>query len=349
MFGRRSHLLMAVSAGALITTALAGCNASAGGGSKEAGGGSEHSFILVTPEPVGVNPFLQLAVDGVKKAATDLKGSSKVFESQDPTNIQQQVDAAVAAKPDVVAVVGFEFADAIGAAATAHPDQKFLFVDACTPDKHPNVTCAVFREHEGVFLAGVEAGLLTTTKQIGAVVALDTPQIRRFSDPFGAGARKVAPDVGFTPLYVGGQNPFNDPARAKEQALSLVAKKADLVMAAAAAGNLGVFDAAKGGQFLAFGVDVNQCGVAPGHVVDNVVKQVDKVTADSLSKIVDGKGGSLVSYGLKEGGVTLTGLQPGLDKSQCVIADKPDVLAQVKKIRDQIISGEVTVDDPAQG
>src|SRR6476469_6875497 len=202
MFGRRSHLLMAVSAGALITTALAGCNANAEGGSKEAGGGNAHSFILVTPEPVGVNPFLQLAVDGVKKAAKDLKGSSKVFESQDPTNIQQQVDAAVAEKPDVVTVVGFEFADAIEAAAKAHPDQKFLFVDACTQNEHPNVTCAVFREHEGVYLAGVEAGLLTKTKQIGAVVALDTPQIRRFSDPFGAGARKVSPGVGFTPLYV---------------------------------------------------------------------------------------------------------------------------------------------------
>ena len=50
----------------------------------------------------------------------------------------------------------------------------------------------------------------------------------------------------FTPLYVGGDNPFNDPARAKEQALSLVAKGADYVMAAAAAGNLGVFDAAEG-------------------------------------------------------------------------------------------------------
>jgi basic membrane protein A len=340
-----------MAAGALAVTVLAGCNASADKSASKgtAGGAAAHSFILVTPGPVGVNPFLQLAVDGVKKAATDLKGTSKVFESPDATNVQQQVDAAVAAKPDVLAVVGFEFADSIAAAATANPSQKFLFVDACTAKPLPNVTCAVFREHEGVFLAGVEAGLLSKSKQVGAVVALDTPQIRRFSDPFGAGAKKADPAVGFTPLYVGGQNPFNDPARAKEQALSLVAKKADLVMAAAAAGNLGVFDAAKGGAFTAFGVDVNQCGVAPGHVVDNVVKQVDKVTADSIAKIMAGSGGSLVSYGLKEGGVTLTGLQPGLDKSQCLIADKPDVLEQVKKIRDQIISGEVTVDDPAKG
>ena len=46
----------------------------------------------------------------------------------------------------------------------------------------------------------------------------------------------------------------------------------------------GVFDAAKDGSFHAFGVDVNQCPGAPGLVVDNVIKEVDVVTADSISK-----------------------------------------------------------------
>jgi basic membrane protein A len=335
--------------GALSVTVLAGCNASSsGGGGSSASGGGGPSLILITPEPVGVNPFLQLAVDGVKKAADDAGGKSRVFESQDPTNIQQQMDAAVAEKPDVLAVVGFEFADAVAAAAEANPDQKFLFVDACTTKTFDNVTCAVFREHEAVYLAGVEAGLLSKSGQIGAVVALDTPQIRRYSDPFNAGAQSVKAGIGFTPLYVGGDSPFNDPARAKEQALSLAAKGADYVMAAAAAGNLGVFDAAKGGSFAAFGVDVNQCPEAEGHVVDNVVKEVDVVTADSIKNVLDGKKAGVVSYGLKENGVTLTGLQDDVKSSKCLIAGHTDVIDQVKSVRDKIVAGEVKVDDPAQ-
>lgn len=350
MLRRRPHPFTALSAGALSLTLLAGCNASSSGGGG-AGGAEEGgpSLILITPEPVGVNPFLQLAVDGVEQAAEDAGGESRIFESQDPTNIQQQMDAAVADAPDVLVVVGFEFADSVAAAADANPEQQFLFVDACTAEEYENVTCAVFREHEGVYLAGVEAGLLSQSGQVGAVVALDTPQIRRFSDPFGAGAQSVKPEIAFTPLYVGGSSPFNDPARAKEQALSLVARGADYVMAAAAAGNLGVFDAAKAGGFQAFGVDVNQCPGAPGLVVDNVIKKVDVVTADSISKILDGEGGGLVSYGLEEEGVTLTGLQEGLDESECLIADHPDVIAEVEKIRGQIVAGEVTVDDPAEG
>jgi basic membrane protein A len=348
---RRPSLLTALSAGALSVTVLAGCNASSSSEGGDDGGSGEAGprLILITPEPVGVNPFLQLAVDGVNQAADDAGGEARIFESQDPTNIQQQMDAAVADAPDVLAVVGFEFADSVAAAATANPEQQFLFVDACTAEEFDNVTCAVFREHEGVYLAGVEAGLLSESGRVGAVVALDTPQIRRFSDPFGAGAQSVDPAITFTPLYVGGSSPFNDPARAKEQALALVAQGADYVMAAAAAGNLGVFDAAEGGEFQAFGVDVNQCPDAPGLVVDNVIKEVDVVTADSIAKILDGEGGGLVSYGLEEGGVTLTGLEEGVEDSECLIADHPDVIAEVEAARDQIVSGEVTVDDPAEG
>ena len=120
-------------------------------------------------------------------------------------------------------------------------------------------------------------------------------------------------------------------------------------MAAAAAGNLGVFDAAKDGKFSAFGVDVNQCPDGGGHVVDNVVKEVDVVTADSIGNILDGKAGGLVSYGLKENGVTLTGLQDGVSSSKCLIADHPDVIDKVKSVRDQIVAGKVTVNDPAKG
>jgi basic membrane protein A len=352
MLGRRFHPLTVLSAGALSLTVLAGCNASSSSDSDSGGdSGSESgpSLILITPEPVGVNPFLQLAVDGVNQAADDAGGKARVFESQDATNIQQQMDAAVAEAPDVLAVVGFEFADSVAAAAEANPDQQFLFVDACTTEEYDNVTCAVFREHEGVYLAGVEAGLLSESGKVGAVVALDTPQINRFATPFGAGAQSVDPSIEFTPLYVGGSSPFNDPARAKEQALSLAAQGADYVMAAAAAGNLGVFDAAKDGDFFAFGVDVNQCPDAEGLVVDNVIKEVDVVTADSIANILDGDAGGLVSYGLKEEGVTLTGLQDDVDSSQCLIADHPDVIEQVTSVRDQIVSGEVTVDDPAQG
>lgn len=344
---RLPRLSTAVITAVAVGSAVAGCNAS----NPDSGSGGEGedgpSLILVTPEPAGANEFLKLAITGIEESADAVGGSSRVFESQNISKIAEQLDAAIAAQPDVIAVVGFEFVDSITALAPEHPDQQFLFVDTCIEEEQPNVTCAVFREHEAVYLAGVEAGLLTKTDKVGAVVALDTPQIRRFSDPFGVGAKSVNKAVKFTPLYVGGSNPFADPGRAKEQALSLANAGSDIVMAASAGGNSGVFDAAKSSGLLAFGVDTNQCPQAPGVIIDNVLKEVNVVMVTAIEKIVDGETGGVASYGLAEEAVTLTGLKDDVAESGCVIADHADVIDEVKKVRDQIVSGDITVDDPA--
>lgn len=344
---RLAFAAVAVTA-ALTATA---CNASKDDKADAAGNpsGSGKSLVLVTPEPVGVNDFLRLAKQGTEAAAQKLGGSATTLESKDTTAIQQNVESAVRKKPTVVVAVGFEFNDVIAQQAQANPNQQFLLVDSCTEKTFPNVTCAVFREHEGAFLAGAEAGLLTKTGKVGAVVAIDSPQIRRFSDPFGEGAKKTKADAAFTQLFVGGQNPFNDPARAKEQTTALKTKDVDVVMgAASAAGNLGVFDAAKANGQLAFGVDVNQCPKAPGAVVDNVIKHTDVAIEKAVEQIAGGKPGGVASYGLKEGGITLTSLEPGVENSQCAIAQHPDVVKTVSGLRDQIVAGTLAVADPVQ-
>lgn len=343
---RRSLQLAASTA--LVVTAATACNAAAkNDAAGPASGGSGKSFTLVTPDAVGQNEFLKLAVSGIKDAAKRHDGSQKVYESTDTASQQQNVQAAVDAKPDVIVLVGFEFADLVAQQAEKNPKQQFLIVDACTTKTYENVSCAVFREHEGVFLAGAEAGLLSRSGKVGAVDVLDTPQFRRYSDPFAAGAKKVAAETETSTRFVGGQSPFDDSARAKEQANTLLAKGYDQIMAAAAAGNYGVFEAAKAKGAFAYGVDVNQCLSAPGTVVDNVIKRTDVAVDKGIEAVLAGRTGTTVSYGLKEGGISLTGLEGGVDSSKCVIAEHKDVLKQVEALRDRIVAGKLTVDDPA--
>ncbi|MGW0424921.1 BMP family ABC transporter substrate-binding protein [Streptomyces sp. NPDC003015] len=343
---RRSLRIAATTA--LVLTAATACNAAAkNDASDSASGSSGKSFTLVTPDAVGQNEFLKLAVTGIKDAAKQHDGSQKVYESTDTASQQQNVQAAVDAKPDVIVLVGFEFADIVAQQAQKNPKQQFLIIDACTNKTYQNVSCAVFREHEGVYLAGAEAGLLSKSGKVGAVDVLDTPQFRRYSDPFAAGAEKVAPKTSASTRFVGGQSPFDDSARAKEQANTLLSKGYDQIMAAAAAGNYGVFEAAKAKGAYAYGVDVNQCPSAPGTVVDNVIKRTDVAVEKGIESVLSGKTGATVSYGLKEGGISLTGLEDGVDSSKCVIADHKDVLAKVKTLRDRIVAGKLTVDDPA--
>lgn len=342
---RRSLQFAALAAGtALLATA---CNAAAKDSASDSSASSGKSFTLVTPDPVGQNEFLKLAVTGVQAAAKAHDGTQTVYQSSDTASEQQNVQAAVDAAPDVIVLMGFEFADLVAQQAEAHPEQQFLMVDACTTKTYKNVSCATFREHEGVYLAGAEAGLLSESGKVGAVDVLDTPQFRRYSDPFAAGAKAVAPKTTASTRFVGGQSPFDDSARAKEQANALLAKGTDQIMAAAAAGNYGVFEAAKAKGAYAYGVDVNQCTSAPGTVVDNVIKKTDVAVEEGIKQVLDGNTGKTISYGLKEGGISLTGLEAGVDTSKCVIADHKDVLTKVEALRDQIVSGELKVDDPA--
>lgn len=346
---RRSRRTLQVAAATtLLVAAATACNAAAKSDTASDGAsGSGKSFTLVTPDSVGQNEFLKLAVTGINDAAKRHDGTAKVYESTDTASQQQNVQAAVDTEPDVIVLVGFEFADIVAQQAQKNPKQQFLIIDACTTKAFKNVSCAVFREHEGVYLAGAEAGLLSKSGKVGAVDVLDTPQFRRYSDPFAAGAKKVAPNTSTGTRFVGGQSPFDDSARAKEQASTLLAKGYDQIMAAAAAGNYGVFEAAKAKGAYAYGVDVNQCPSAPGTVVDNVIKRTDIAVEKGIESVLAGKNGTTVSYGLKEGGISLTGLESGVDSSKCVIADHKDVLEKVEALRDQIVSGKLTVDDPA--
>ena len=349
---RRARLAALAAASVLVLAACADASSGgsgSGGASGGDGGGSGGGLVVVTPNPVGGNNFLELAVEGARRAAEANDLQVQVFESTDPTSIQQNVEAAVRERPEVVVGLSFSLQDAFATVPLDHPDQQFLLVDGC-PDPQPeNVTCAAFKEHEAAYLAGVEAGMLTQSGRVGVVAALDTPFIRRWVDPFAAGAASVNPAAAATPLFVGGDNPFGDPARGGAQAQVLAGSGTDQVLAAASGSNVGVFEVAGSGAFDVYGVDVNECGSAPGHVVDNVLKHVDVALGAAVTEILEGRAGGFEVYGLAEDGVGVTALEEDLAGSGCLVADHPEVVEKVQQVRQQIIDGTITVVDPAAG
>jgi basic membrane protein A len=79
--------------------------------------------------------------------------------------------------------------------------------------------------------------------------------------------------------------------------------------------------------------------MAPGHVLTSMVKRVDTQAFDMIKSVADGtfKGGTVLYYGLKEGGV-----DAAMDQyNKGLIPD--DVLKQVDDLRQKVISGEIVV------
>ena len=305
-------------------------------------------IVYVSPNPIGVNDFLKLGKAGTEKIAAQLGAAAKVYESADPTTQRQNLEAAAKEGAKVVVAIGFEFNDMVPEVAAAYPKVNFLVVDTCPKTLHRNIYCSVFREYEPSFLAGAEAALTTKTGKVGAIGALDIPFIHRYTDAFNEGAKHAKPDVTIAPsLWVGGNNPFSDPARGQQRASVMVSDNVDRVLAAASGSNGGIFKAmADSPGAAAFGVDTNQCRQAPGLVMDNVEKRTDVVIEKGVAGIFKGDQPQVVALGLSEGGMTLTGLEPGVDNSGCLIAKYPDVIEKVKAIRDEIVSGKLKIEDP---
>jgi basic membrane protein A len=304
-------------------------------------------FVYVSPDPLGVNPFLLMGKAGIEAAAAKHGAEVKIFESEDPTTRRDNLRAAVEAGATLVAVLGFQFNDIMGELAEKHPAVDFLMVDQCVEERPKNLHCAVFREYEPSFLVGAEAASLSKKGRVGVIAAVDIPFMHRFTDGFAQGAKHVKPDIAVETRWVGGANPFSDPVRAKEQALALHAAGVDIVFSATAGGDLGVFEAAAEKDFRVMGVDVTHCRSAPGRMYDAALKHVDTAMVEIIGRIVAGEDALMASYGLKEGGGTLLGLADGdVAATQCLVAGEPEVVALLKGLRDDIISGKIALRDP---
>jgi basic membrane protein A len=304
-------------------------------------------LVYVSPNPIGVNAFLKMGQTGIEAAAKKHGMDFKTYESKTALELRENVNAAVNDGAKVVVVLGFEFNDIIKEVAPTAPDTQFLIVDQCIENQPDNVHCAVFREYEASYLIGVAAGMLTKTNTVGVVGAIDIPFLHRYTDGYAQGVKSVKPDAKVEVRWVGGENAFADPVRAKEQALALNAAGADYIYTATSGGDFGVFEAAKEKGFKTFSVDVNHCPDIPGIIVDQSLKHVDVALGAAVDAILAGQKKTFTSLGIKEGGVGSIALdEAGMAASKCLIADHPDVAAKMREVAATIADGSLKLTDP---
>jgi len=244
----------------------------------------------------------------------------------------------------VVLAVGFSQADAINAVAADHPDRQFAIIDVFWLDR-PNLRQYAFKEHEGSYLVGVAAALTSKTGKIGFVGGMDVPLIRKFACGYVQGARETRSGIevlrnmtGTTPAA------WNGPAKGAELARGRIDRGADIVSHAAGATGLGVIRAVADAGKLAIGVDSNQNGLAPGHVLTSMLKRVDVAAYQTLKDAMNGKfTAGVVTLGLAEGGVDWAQDEHNADLVSA------EVRAAVKRAKAAIIAGSIIVHNYERG
>ena len=226
--------------------------------------------------------------------------------------------------------------ESVMAAATAYPDQKFAIVDE-TITGLPNVTSLTFKEHEGSFLVGALAAMMSKTGTIGFIGGMENPVIQKFEAGFAQGAKYINPNIK-------GSNAFNDPASAKTKTETLIQQKADVVYHAAGGSGAGVFQAAKEKNVYAIGVDSDQDDIVPGTILTSMMKYVDVATFNIVKDTLEGKfTNEHHEFGVKENGVGTTDFKNTKDK----IGEAN--IKKLEEIKQDISSGKIVVSPTVQG
>jgi basic membrane protein A len=200
----------------------------------------------------------------------------------------------------------------------------------------------VFKAEEGSFLVGVIAAETSKSAKVGFVGGMDIPLISAFECGYAQGVKYATAGKGDVIANMTGTTPaaWNDPVKGGELAKSQIDRGADIVYAAAGATGQGVLKAAADAGKFGIGVDSNQNGLFPGHVLTSMLKRVDVATYDSFKAAKDGtwKGGIQV-FGLKNDGVGYA-----VDDNNKAILSA-DAKAKAEAAKADIISGKIQVHD----
>jgi basic membrane protein A len=326
----------------LLVIVLAAAMMIATGCKKEQGQAQEDKTIKVgivlSIGGLGDKSFNDSAYRGLEMAKSDFGIEFNYVEPASPAEDEQFLLQYAESGYDLIVATGFLMKDPCEKVAKQYPDIKFVMIDSFID--LPNVASLTFKEHEGSFLVGALAAMMSKSGKVGFVGGMEIPLIKKFQAGYIDGVKHINPDIEVISLYTTGQNPFNDPVQGKNNATTQIGQGADVVYHAAGGTGLGVIEAAKEKGVWAIGVDSNQDDVAKGTVLTSMMKNVDLAVYNNVKKVVDGTfQGGIQELGIKEKGVGTTEFEFTKD------AIGPDNIAKLKELEQKIISGEIKVND----
>lgn len=283
--------------------------------------------------------FNSAAYEGATRAEKELGIELKYVEATDANALENLHRSFARKNFDLIIGIGFAQTEAVKKVSAQFPAIKFAIVDG--EATAPNVRSLLFEEHEGSFVVGAIAALKSKTGKIGYIGGMDIPMIRRFALGYKAGAQHINPKIQVTENFIGTTGEaWNNPAKAKELALSQYGSQVDVIFVAAGASGSGVFDAAEEKKLFAIGVDSNQDWMKPGFILTSMLKRVDVAVFDTISQTKDGKfSAGAVRFGLKDKGVDYS-----VDSHNDKILTA-DIRKKADDIKQQIIAGKIKVPD----
>ena len=270
--------------------------------------------------------------DAVASGVTELRASGVNVKEFEPSSLDESIKALkalAAGRPRLIFCVGFLYDDPVKNVSPQFTDITFVVLDGA-PNTQTNVITISFDTKQGSEMAGAVAASLSQSGKVAFIGGTDIPIIREFESGFEIGAKAINTNISVLPLYVGSGIPaFTDPVKGREVALSAISEGADVIYHAAGASGNGVIKAAREKNIKCIGVDVDQTHLAPDQVVTSMTKNFDvsMLRCVDLMKSNQLSGGASIIMNVKNGGISLTPINPKFDSK--------DVEEAIAKVRAQ--------------
>ena len=296
--------------------------------------------------------FNQSAYEGMEAAKAEAPTcfDTEYVETTSQSDYAANLAGFTDSGSNVVIGVGFLLGDAIGDAAKANPDIKFLSVDGVPNPGHDeswqtNGESLFFAEDEAGYLAGVLAASLSKGNHIGVVGGLlVVPPVERFVEGYINGAKATKSDIKVDFVYT---TSFTDPPQGSNAAKQMIDTGADVIFGAGGLTGNGALEAAcQADNVLAIGVDTDQFETLPSVqkcIVSSATKNIVEAVSASLLRIAQDK--FTPGFHTDNAATNGIGLAPFHDMDSAVPADVKALLdTTYAGLADGSIKTNVTVD-----
>jgi basic membrane protein A len=303
-------------------------------------GSGSFRVALVTPGSIADAAWNSGAYDGLMLIRDSLGVEVSQVEARTPGDQEEQLRTYAAQGYAVIFGHGFEFQDAAERVAQQYPEAVFVITSGQRVTG--NVVPLVYRLGEATYLAGMVAGSLTRTGQVGFVGGIELPPVKQGYEAWAAGARSVNPAIQSRETYL---NNFDDAVAGREAALAMIRLGVDMLHHNADAAGLGVFQAAKENPGVyVFGANADQSNLAPDRVPGSAVIDLPRSFLLIAQEVKEGRFTPRVeSFGL-ESGVVRYVPNPALDSLM-----PPALKSRLAATADSIIAGTLRPIDSTTG
>lgn len=287
-------------------------------------------FLITQP----LSPFEEDIWNWVQKSKTEGYASEvKLIEMKNPTEYEQTVRQVSEQGYGVIISTFFFVHEAFNKVAPDFPDTHYVLVYESNDANIPNIHGILYDVHEGSYICGLVAGMMTESKRVGWFGGDNSPGIVKFLAGYEAGLKSVSPDIELDVQFAG---TFVDPDKGYEIATAFFEQGDDIVMHAANKTGLGLFKAAIEKGKYAIGVDMDQSSEAPENIICSALTNPGQsIYADIINTV----------NGTWVGGTTYWGLDDGAQAAALTDLVPANVKAAAEQAEKDIAEGKIKVPD----